>query len=329
MQMKLMEVLACPKCFGELSCAPTETGKDGEIITGRLDCSGCGKQFAITAGIPRFVEQDNYASSFGYQWNSFKAEQIDSINGTQLSAKRFYSETDWSPQWMRGKWVLDVGCGAGRFLDVASQNECEVVGVDLSNATDAARANLKERKNVHLVQASIYELPFKPGAFDGCYCIGVIQHTPDPEKSLRALPKVLKKGGRIAVTIYERRRWTRLNTKYLVRPLTKGLKQQTLLAGIKAAMPVLFPVTEVMFRLPLLGRAMKFAIPVANYVEERELTVGQRYRWAILDTFDMLAPQYDQPQTEEEVSRALGQEGITEIRRLNNGGVNLVGVRQA
>ena len=55
---------------------------------------------------------------------------------------------------MQGTWILDAGSG-GRFLDVASKIGCNVVGVDLSNAVDAARQTLAGRKNVHLVQASI------------------------------------------------------------------------------------------------------------------------------------------------------------------------------
>jgi ubiquinone/menaquinone biosynthesis C-methylase UbiE/uncharacterized protein YbaR (Trm112 family) len=324
MQTKLLEILACPDCLCELRCSDSTVSAEGEIETGTLECAGCRKRFPIVSGIPRFVESDNYSSSFGYQWNLFKSEQIDSVNGTRLSANRFYCETGWSSEWMRGKWILDAGCGAGRFLDVASRNECEVVGVDLSNATDAARTTLVGLKNVHLVQASIYALPFRPDAFDGCYCIGVIQHTPNPQASIRALPRLLKEGGRLAVTIYERKPWTRFNSKYLLRPVTKRLSKKVLLYSIKGLMPILFPITEVAFRIPYLGRVFSFAIPVANYVNEPALTMRQRYRWAELDTFDMLAPQYDQPQTEEDVREALRAEGMEEIKRLNNGGVNLV-----
>jgi len=179
------------------------------------------------------------------------------------------------------------------------------------------------------VQASIYELPFRPGAFDGCYCIGVIQHTPDPQSTLRALPNVLRAGGRIAVTIYERKPWTLLNMKYLVRPITKRMDKQKLLGMIRRAMPLLFPVTSVMFRVPVLGRLFNFAIPVANYTNERALTAQQRYDWAILDTFDMLSPQYDQPQTYDEVRAALKDAGVIEVQRRANQGLNVVGVKGA
>lgn len=325
MQTELLEILACPQCLGELRCTPSDIGTDGGIETGTLQCTACRKTFPIDRGIPRFVESDNYSSSFGYQWNRFKSEQIDSVNGTGLSADRFYRETGWTAEWMRGKWILDAGCGAGRFLDVASKNECEVVGIDISNATDAARSTLADRKNVHLVQASIYELPFRSGVFDGCYCIGVIQHTPQPRRALAALPRVIKTGGRIAVTIYERKPWTLFYPKYLLRPITKRLEKRNLLRIIENSMPLLFPLTSVLFRLPLLSRLFVFAIPVANYVNEPQLSPKQRYDWAILDTFDMLSPEYDQPQTEREVTEVLAAEGINEIRRPPNSGLNLIG----
>ena len=158
--------------------------------TGILTCAGCSTSFPIESGIPRFVPRDNYASSFGYQWTTFKFVQIDSRSGLPLSERRWYAETGWTKDWLDKKWVLDVGCGAGRFLDVASKAGCDVVGVDISQAIDAAAVTMKGRPNVHLVQASIYELPFRSGAFDGCYCIGVIQHTPAPEEDASQLPSI-------------------------------------------------------------------------------------------------------------------------------------------
>ncbi len=177
---------------------------------------------------------ENYASSFGYQWSLFRKEQIDSYNGTTLSADRFWSETDWTPERLKNKWVLDAGCGAGRFLDVAASSEGEIVGIDISSAIDAAKENLRGRENVHFVQASIYDLPFREGTFDLCYSIGVIQHTPGPERSLQSLATMVKPEGEIAVTIYPRKPWTKLYSKYWLRPITKRIKQERLLKLIRA-----------------------------------------------------------------------------------------------
>lgn len=324
MQKKLLKILVCPDCQTDLTLNETEVS-DKEIIEGELTCSGCTKVYPIIKGIPRFVEPDNYASSFGYQWNEFKATQLDSASGTTQSADRFYSETDWTSDWLKGKWILDAGCGAGRFLDVVSENECETVGIDISTAIEASAKSLSDRKNIHFVQAGIYDLPFRDGTFDGCYCIGVVQHTPDPPKTLESLSRIVKKSGRIAVTIYLRRPWTFLFGKYLIRPVTRRMKDETLLKTIRLVMPVAFPLTDVLFRIPGLGKAFKFMLPVANYVEKKDLSRQQRYEWAILDTFDMLSPTFDQPQTDAETEANLSRVGIKNIKKLNNPGVNMIG----
>jgi SAM-dependent methyltransferase len=300
-----------------------------DLVDGVLTCSGCVASYPVRGGIPRFVDDGNYASSFGMQWNRFRTTQVDSVSGTGLSERRFFDETGWSKDWLRGKLVLDAGCGAGRFLEIAAECGAIVVGVDISSAVVAAATNVARFPNAHVVQASLYELPFRRGVFDACYCIGVVQHTPDPGRTLASLPPVLKQGGRIATVVYERKRWTKLNAKYLIRPLTCRMPKSTLLKAIQIAMPVAFPVTELLFRLPVIGRVFKFAIPVANYAGQLKLTLRQRYKWAILDTFDMLAPAFDQPQTGPEVVGALSGAGIVDLHRLPAGGLVVVGTKQA
>ena len=327
MKQKLLQKLGCPKCHGALDLLEKKLVENEEIIAGTIECHQCDKNWPIESGIPRFVPTENYASSFGYQWNRFKKVQIDSVNGVAQSERRLHAETEWKKEWTSGEWVLDIGCGAGRFLDVASRDKCEVVGVDISNAVDAAAEMLGGRDNVHLVQANIFELPFRDGSIDACYCIGVIQHTPDPGLALSAIPRVLKAGGKLAVTIYERNKFTLFNSKYLLRYITRRLSSKVLLAMIYGVMPILWPLTEVLFRIPVLGRLFRFLIPIANYVEDTELSWKQRYQWAVLDTFDMLAPRYDQPQKEAYVVSVLQDAGVCQIRRLDNPGLNVVGQR--
>ncbi len=86
-----------------------------------------------------------------------------------------------------------------------------------------------------------------------------------------------------------------LYSKYWIRPFTRRIGSKQLLALIKIVMPAAFVVSDVLFRIPLLTRFFRFVIPVANYVSAKDLSVRQRYRWAVLDTFDMLAPAYDTP----------------------------------
>ncbi len=327
MKRKLLEVLACPDCTAELELRGA--GIQEETVTnGELHCRQCDRAFVVRDGIPRFVADDNYASSFGFQWNKFRNEQMDSVNHTSLSARRFWSETDWPANWNEPSWILDAGCGAGRFLEIAARSGAQVVGMDVTNAVDAAKANLGERDNLHFVQASIFRPPFRKAAFDACYCIGVIQHTPEPDRALRCLVSVLNPGARLALTIYERNKWTLLNGKYLVRPITRRLNKRFLFTAISVIMPVAFVCTEILFRIPKLGRFFSFFIPIANYVHNKELSLDQRYRWALLDTFDMLSPQYDQPQTADGISNVLADAGMGDVRRLPNPGLNVVGTKR-
>lgn len=322
MRRPLLDILACPACHGGLIC----DSQAEDILEGTLTCTGCRVVYPIRRGIPRFVDE-GYAASFGMQWNRFRKTQLDSASGTGLSAERFYAETGWSKEWLPGKLVLDAGCGAGRFLEVAAASGAHAVGVDISSAADAAKLSVAPFPGAEVVQASLFALPFKPGVFDAVYCIGVLQHTPDPGRAMRALPRVLKPGGKVAVVAYERRLLTKLHTKYLIRPITKRLPKTALLRAIQMAMPVLFAVTEVLFRLPLLGRVFRFVIPVANYVDEPRLSTRQRYDWAILDTFDMLSPAFDSPQTEPEVAQALGGEGVVDLHRRPVAGLTMVGTK--
>ncbi|HEX2025655.1 MAG TPA: class I SAM-dependent methyltransferase, partial [Actinomycetota bacterium] len=129
--------------------------------------------------------------------------------------------------------------------------------------------------------------------------------TPDPIDSARALVRFLPPKGRFAFTIYGRAPWTKLYSKYWVRPLTTRMEPQRLLHLVERAMPVLYPTTSALFRLPMLGHLFRFLIPVANYVEKDDLPRSIRYEEAILDTFDMLSPRYDNPVTLQEVVRGL------------------------
>jgi hypothetical protein len=68
---------------------------------------------------------------------------------------------------------------------------------------EPCRANLGSNPRLHCVQASLYELPFRDGQFDYVYCIGVIQHTLDPKKSVESLLDKVAVGGSVGLWIYE------------------------------------------------------------------------------------------------------------------------------
>lgn len=325
MREKLLEVLAEPGTGAALELRDAQ-GSGGRIESGALVSSATGKRYPIVRGIPRFVEGETYAETFGMQWNAYRDFQLDSSTGATHSRDRFDAETHWDEATLRGKWTLDAGCGAGRFAEIAAARNAELVALDYSSAVEATAKTLSRFSNVDVVQASLLEPPFRPGSFDFAYCIGVIQHTPDPARGVREVVRVLRDGGRFSFSIYARQPWTKLNAKYLIRPLTRRLPATVLRKGIETVMPVAFPVTEVLFKLPVVGKLAKFTIPIANY-DRGDFSYEQRYREAVLDTFDMLAPAFDSPMTWGEVEAELRAVGAANWHFQTRVPVNVVGTR--
>lgn len=305
MRPDLLEVLGEPRTGAPYELVGAVYEGD-EIVSGTL-VGKSGARVPIVRGIPRFVPSEGYAGSFGAQWKLFRHVQLDSLNGGSRSEKRFDDETDFSKSKIEGRWLLDAGCGAGRFAEIAAARGARLVAVDLSSAVDATYETLKSIPGARfdVVQASIFDLPFRPETFDYAYSIGVLQHTPDPPRAMRDVLKCVKSGGKFGFTIYGRRPWTKLHGKYWLRPLTRRMPGDLLLKLIQFGMPVLFPMTDVLFRVPVLGKIARFAIPVANYVENEEFTRAQRYDETVLDTFDALSPWYDSPMTPDEAQHEL------------------------
>jgi SAM-dependent methyltransferase len=267
----------------------------------------------VVDGIPRFVPADNYAGSFGLQWNRFRRTQLDSFSGHPISRTRFLEFTGWSEADLRGALVLDVGCGAGRFTEIALQMGARVVAIDYSGAVDACRRNHEGNPNLLVVQADIYRLPFRQRAFDRVYCLGVLQHTPDVERALKALPRMLRPGGHLAVDLYPRLLKNMLWPKYWLRPLTSRLPADRLFRWTETAVRWFWPLSRAVGRVPGIGRKLRYAIPIVNYEGVYPLSAEQLQEWAVLDTYDMLAPAYDQPQTPDTLRRWLNEAGLADV----------------
>lgn len=321
MKTWLIDLLECPACHGpdRLRLDATER-EDDDVLTGSLTCNGCGTVHPIVNGIPRFVALDGgYVHAFGWQWNRWRSLQIDRLSSHRLSERRFLADSRWDPEWIRGKLILDAGCGAGRFTDVAAQLGARVVACDLSAAVDACRANCNmptgktaHRGDVCQVQGNLLNLPFRASVFDAVFCMGVIQHTPDPAAVMRALPRYLKTGGRLAYNFYEQNSLRKFEfIKYALRRFTPDWPEPRLLALCKFMVTLLFPLTLVMSRIPKVRFFVRFIPISASHYPE--LTLRQQYEWTLLDTFDWFNPRYEICQDHREVARLLSDEKLADI----------------
>lgn len=322
MKFQLLSLLRCPVSQQALKL---ETGVPfgGDIASGWLVTADGKHRYPIRDGIPRFVSESNYADNFGMQWNHFRRTQLDSHSGHPISNDRFWLATGWNPDDLKGQWVLDAGCGAGRFAEVALNAGANVVALDYSSAADACYANLKHHNNLHVIQGDIYELPFGPRSFQFVYSLGVLQHTPNVEKAFSALPPLVSDGGRLCADFYWKRLQTMMHMKYLLRPLTKRMPQQKLFSFLEKIIPSMLSISQFLGRIPFAGRALKRLIPVADYTGVFPLSESQLKEWALLDTFDWLAPQYDNPQTAQRIRTWFEEAAMREVEVFHGG--HLVG----
>ena len=129
MRIELLDILCCPNTGQRLSLEQLEY-KDEEIYYGWLVTEGGQHRYPIRNFIPRFVPGSNYADNFGIQWNKFRQNQLGSFSGHPISANRFWKATGWKPGELIDQWILDAGCGAGRFAEVALQAGAKVVALD-------------------------------------------------------------------------------------------------------------------------------------------------------------------------------------------------------
>lgn len=271
-------------------------------------------RFPIVNGIPRFVSLDNYSSSFGFQWNYFNQTQVDIHNKTSISRERFYKSTRWTDDSLKQSKVLEVGSGSGRFTQILLESGANTYSFDYSNAVEANAKNNGHYQNLVLCQASVYEIPFKKSFFDKVFCLGVIQHTPDVEKSFANMVECLKRGGEIVIDVYADTFKTLFYTKYWVRPITKKVNKQKLLSFIKWYVPKWMPISTLLLNVPVVGKFLAQVIPVCNYSKQfPELTKQQLNEWAILDTFDMLSPEFDNPQKYSTLKKWIKKYNLEEI----------------
>ncbi len=325
MKIELIKLLRCPQLGQplQLEAGATVMSNSGEVEEGWLVTEDGERRYPIRDSIPRFVPESNYADNFGMQWSHFAKTQLDSHSGHPISFERFWNATGWQPTALKDRWVLDVGCGSGRFAEIALDAGAHVVALDYSSAVDACYANLKHYPNLHVIQGDIYSLPFASESFPFIYCLGVMQHTPDVAKSFGALPPKLSPGGSLCADFYWNRLITLLNPKYLLRPITKKMDQYKLFSWLVANIPALLRASQIIGSIPLVGRFLKRAIPVVNYTDVYPLTPKQLEEWALLDTFDMLAPTYDNPQSARTIMRWFCDAELVSVEVFHSG--HLVG----
>lgn len=303
----------------QLRCVPHARPLAPGDVDGAADALVCaeGCRVPVVGGIPRFVGSDEYAAGFGLQWNAFRKTQLDSHTGTTVSRDRLTRALGGSLEVLRGKTVLEVGCGAGRFTELMLAAGARVFACDLSSAVEANYANCRHWPGYFVCQADARRLPVAPHSFDFVVCLGVIQHTPDPEETIRALAGYVRAGGTLVIDHYThgypQNLAQRVARRMLLR-LPPAFAKRAALALARALLPL--------HRATWNGRRGRWRLrpyllrhsPLIDYYEAYpQLGVKLLGEWAVLDTHDTLTDYYKHLRSVEEIERALRECGLVDL----------------
>jgi SAM-dependent methyltransferase len=290
MNQQHISLVQCPRCRGPLQI--------NDNAPEALCCSACGTEFSIVHGVPRLAG-DAYAASFGRQWNRYDVARDEEDEAT------FQVKTGVAPSDLAGKFVLDAGCGGGRYSRLLGQHGARVIGVDLSAAVDKASSLCTNLPDVQIIQADLLDLPLADASFDMVYSIGVLHHTPNPRLAFRQIASKVKPGGRLAVWLYRKntppQEW-----------LNSGLRALTTRLPARVLEPMCAGL-GVLGSIPLLNRTFN---KIGNFSSHPDWTLR------VCDNFDWYAPRYQSHHSVEELKTWFAEEGfddITELRPAKSG----------
>lgn len=305
MKPRLLEYLVCPISGNKLELETFE--RDGnEILEGSL-LSPSGQRYPICGGIPRFVSSEAYATTFGFEWNRHARIYFDDKDKYRVYST--YSELQrklhLSPAKVKDRIILDAGCGTGANAAAMAEWEArEIFCVDLSSAVEASFANTRHLGNIHVVQADLFQLPFRHDSFDIIYSIGVLHHTVDPERAFLSLIPFLKKDAVVTIWVYQDFRGIQRRWSDMLRTVTTKMNRQLLYALCWLALPAYY-----IYKIPILGKLIFYFLPPFStepYWEDR-----------VLDTFDWYSPTYQWKYTYPEVYGWFQKANLTDIHLLD------------
>jgi uncharacterized protein YbaR (Trm112 family)/ubiquinone/menaquinone biosynthesis C-methylase UbiE len=313
MYRRLLDFLCCPECRAPLALtvlsAQGRAADDEEIETGLLKCAA-GHCYPVVRGIPRMLPGADYheatLANFSHEWAQYELGGPTWGMTLKDRVRWFFLDPLRVPAAeLRGKVLLDAGCGNGSQSVAYTAYGLEVLAIDLSTGLEHGQAYRRQRtdaeaERVHFIQGDLQRPPLRDDCVDIIHAAGVLHHTPDTAATFRALLPLLRARGTFYVWLYKH--------EPFVGPLVNALR--TLTTRIPTA---LFNACARM-----LAPAFMLLCAALNASGLRAYARRNR-REATLALMDIFGAPYAHTHTYEEVAGWYARAGFAEVWPCNDG----------
>jgi SAM-dependent methyltransferase len=157
-------------------------------------------------------------------------------------------------------------------------------------------------------------MPFADETFDVVVCLGVIQHTPDSERTIEDLYKLVKKGGTLVIDHYSFNRSHYLRLAPLYRNILKKKSAEETIPFTKKLVKKYLPWHKKFANNWILSVLLNRISPVISYYRAfPQLNDKQQEEWAVLDTHDSLTDWHKNFRSTEQITAFLTNLGAKDI----------------
>jgi SAM-dependent methyltransferase/uncharacterized protein YbaR (Trm112 family) len=353
MTSRLLDLLRCPKCTGSLTLKVYEYDEDSHetVRAGLLTCTACAMAFAIWQGIPRMNLEEDFRLPYGFveEYKNLLSQDAPAVVSQKSKWARNPYDVSWSLDsdgefaWgrlelmtrlayfyhylqvphesLRGRLILDAGCGNGALSAAIARNGAEVVAFDYSDIVVRAAANnsrVRPDGKVHFLQADVRYPPFAEESFDAIYSDGVIHLSGNTRDAFHRIVRLAKPCGRVFVSVSRKN----LSRSYLIRKVPTDILQH------------LFRLLPVGFSKPL---CLAGAVVLSVYVRlmqmvglKKKRVIGPLRHEALVLWHTIALPQH-QYHVPEEIEAWFREEGFenvqeTTIPSLSHTGFGMLGI---
>lgn len=247
---------------------------------------------------------------FGTEWTRFNQSNLDEDEQRAIF-DAYFAVFPWEelPENAVG---ADIGCGSGRWAQLAAARVGRLHCVEPSDAIYVARENLQNLSNVEFHHVDVDHLPFADESLDFIYSLGVLHHIPNTSEALKQSVKKLKKGGFALIYLYyrfdNRPMWFQgvWRASDAVRKVTSQLPAPAKhrVADLLAA-TVYWPLTRIAKAADLAGLDSS-NIPLSSYRDKSFYTMRT-------DALDRFGTRLEQRFTRSEIQEMMRSAGLTDI----------------